>query len=142
MIIPNQWAILRDPVTYPDHDSFLPDRWLKPGYPTYQAPLTIYPNLKRFAAFGHGRRLCPGLEVAENALLIQAASLFWACNVRKKRGENGKEIGVPFYDYSGTLIHMPKEFEFALEERVEGRLAMMEQAAKRDHDEELAAQEL
>jgi hypothetical protein len=37
---------------------------------------------------------------------------------------------------------MPKEFEFALEERVEGRLAMMEQAAKRDHDEELAAQEV
>jgi hypothetical protein len=62
--------------------------------------------------------------------------------VRKKRDENGKGTGVPFYDYSGTLINMPKEFEFALEERVERRLARMEQAAKRDHDEELAAQEV
>jgi hypothetical protein len=103
--------------------------------------LTKYPDFKRFAAFGHGIRLCPGLEVAENSLLIEAVSLFWACNVCKKKDENGKEIGVPFHDYSGTLISMPREFEFVLQERVEGRLDMMEQAAERDHDAELAAQE-
>ncbi|KIX00283.1 uncharacterized protein Z518_10422 [Rhinocladiella mackenziei CBS 650.93] len=75
VIIPNQRAILRDEELYPDPDSFRPERWLKPGYPTYQEPLTTYPNLKRFAGFGHGRRICPGLEVTEKSLFLQVSSL-------------------------------------------------------------------
>src|ERR1700712_1176874 len=84
VLIPNQWAIFRDEQMYPEADSFQPERWLNPRFPTYQEPLTTYPNLKRFAAFGHGRRICPGLEVTEKALLLQVASLFWACNVGGK----------------------------------------------------------
>src|SRR5258705_13140076 len=76
VIIPNQWAILRDEELYPDSESFKPERWLNPGYATYQEPLTKYPNLKRFAAFGHGRRICPGLEVSEKSLFLQVSSLY------------------------------------------------------------------
>src|ERR1700712_166336 len=125
VLIPNQWAIFRDEQMYPEADSFQPERWLKPGYPTYQEPLTTYPNLKRFAAFGHGRRICPGLEVTEKALFLQLSSLLWACNVRKAKDDTGKEIDVPWYDYTGVAISTPRKFEFVVEERGKGRLKML-----------------
>ncbi len=93
VIIPNQWAIMRAEDLYPDPESFRPERWLEPKYPTYQEPLSTYPNLKRFAAFGHGRRICPGLEVTEKALFLEASSLLWACNVKKEEGAS-----LPWYD--------------------------------------------
>lgn len=112
---------------------------MKPEYPTYQEPLTVHPNLKRFAAFGHGRRICPGLEVSEKALFLQTTSLYWACRVVKaKDGARGDEIPVPWYDYTGVTISTPRPFRFVMEEKVNGRLAMMEEAAKGEHVTEMA----
>lgn len=139
VIIPNQWAILRDEEQYREAESFKPERWLQPEYSTYQEPLTTYPNLKRFAAFGHGRRICPGLEVTEKALFLQFSSLLWACIIKRARDRDGKEIEVPFYDYTGVSISTPRNFRFAVEERKEGRLKMMEEAALAEHADEIAA---
>lgn len=139
VIIPNQWAILHDEELYPDADSFRPERWLQPGFPTYQEPLTIYPNLKRFAAFGHGRRICPGLEVSEKSLFLQVSSLYWACNVRRAVDASGNLIEVPWYDFTGVAISTPRKFRFAVEERREGSLRMMEEAAKAEHADEMAS---
>jgi cytochrome P450 len=41
------FAMVRDETVFPDPEIFNPDRWLNPKYPTYQEPLTQYPNLKR-----------------------------------------------------------------------------------------------
>lgn len=106
---------------------------MDPGYPTYQEPLTIYPNLKRFAAFGHGRRICPGLEVTEKALFLQSSSLFWACTFNKEQDASGQDIQIPWYDYTGVAISTPRKFRFVLEERAPGRLKMLEDAAKVDY---------
>ncbi|KAK5032812.1 hypothetical protein LTS07_004222 [Exophiala sideris] len=137
IIIPNQWAILREEQLYPDADSFKPERWLEPKYPTYQEPLTMYPNLKRFAGFGHGRRICPGLEVTEKSLFLQMSNLYWACNITRAKDENGREVDIPWYDYTGVAISTPHPFRFAVEEREEGRLKMMEQSALTEHEAEM-----
>ncbi len=138
IIIPNQWAILRDAELYPDADSFRPERWLEPNYPTYQEPLTKYPNLKRFAIFGHGRRICPGSEVAEKSLFLQVSTLYWACNIRREKDANNKEIEIPWYDYTGGSISTPRKFRFGVEERADGRLKMLEEVAVADHAQEIA----
>lgn len=139
VIIPNQWSILRDEEQYRDAESFKPERWLEPSYSTYQEPLTEFPNLKRFAAFGHGRRICPGLEVTEKSLFLQFSSLLWACNIRQARDADGKEVDIPFYDYTGVSISTPRKFRFAVEERKAGRLKMMEEVALEQHKAEIAA---
>lgn len=129
VIMPNQWAIFRDPELYPDAEHFRPERWLDASFPTYREPLTTYPNLKRFAGFGHGRRICPGVEVAENSLILQVSNLLWACSIKPKKHVNGQDAKIPYYNYTGVAISTPKPFDFTVEERRDNRIRMMDAAA-------------
>jgi cytochrome P450 len=63
----NQWAIHREDALYPDLETFIPERWLEPSYPTYKEPLTTYPNLQNYSGFGFGRRICPGQNISERS---------------------------------------------------------------------------
>ncbi|KAI9812339.1 MAG: hypothetical protein M1827_004788 [Pycnora praestabilis] len=128
---PNQWAIHRDPELYPDPETFNPSRWLSSSYPTYQEPLTRYPNLSNFSAFGFGRRICPGQNIAERSLNILTARIAWACTIRKKRDAQGKEIEVPWYDYTAGFNVQPKPFQFEVMPRNELRLKILGQAWKK-----------
>jgi hypothetical protein len=47
-------------------------------------------------SFGGGRRICPGLHVAENSLFINIARLLWGFNVEHAKDENGNIIPVDF----------------------------------------------
>ena len=125
----NQYAMYADEKMYPDPEAFNPDRWLDPKFPTYQAPLTEYPNLKRFSSFGFGRRICPGLVSAERSLFIEISMLMWACNVVRKLDANGKVIPVPWYDFRPGNNTGPKPFEFDLEVRDEKRLQMLRECS-------------
>ena len=109
---PNQWAIHRDPSLYPDAERFLPERWLKPGYSTYREPLDVYPNLQNFSAFGFGRRICPGQNIAERSLNILVARIAWACEIRK---EDGHVYGE--YEYTKGFNVQPEKFPFVLTAR-------------------------
>ncbi|KAJ9602887.1 hypothetical protein H2200_012667 [Cladophialophora chaetospira] len=122
----NQFAMFADESVYPDPETYNPDRWLLPGFPTYQEPLTQFPNLKRFAAFGFGRRICPGLMAAERSLFIEVSMLMWACSVEKKLDSSGNVIPVPWYDYKPGNNTGPKKFDFVLKTRSEKRLALLQ----------------
>jgi hypothetical protein len=121
----NQWAIYRYKDLYPDREVFRPERWMESKYPTFRAPLTEFPNLKRFSAFGFGRRICPGLESAENAMFIQVASLAWPCNITRKKDGKDNDIPVPWYDYSAGANSAPNTFDFDLKPRSEERLQLV-----------------
>ncbi|KAH6681536.1 cytochrome P450-like protein, partial [Halenospora varia] len=112
---------------YPDPETFNPDRWLNPKYPTFREPLTKYPNLSRYLTFGFGRRICPGLESAERALFIQVSNLAWACNIELKKDENGMTIPVPWYDYNLGVNTAPKKFYFNILPRDEDRVELMQE---------------
>lgn len=121
----NQWAIHREEELYPDSENFSPNRFLEKGYPTYKQPLNTNPNIKRFSAFGFGRRICPGLETADRSLFIQIALLAWSCHVSKKVDVSGKEIPVPWYDYTEGSNVMPNKFDFDLKPRSQERIEMI-----------------
>ncbi|OAL36788.1 hypothetical protein AYO20_03843 [Fonsecaea nubica] len=121
----NQYAMFKDESVYPDPESYNPDRWLRPEFPTYQEPLTQFPNLKRYAAFGFGRRICPGLLAAERSLFIEVTMLMWACSVDKKLDSSGNVIPVPWYDYKPGNNTGPKPFDFTLKVRSEKRLSLL-----------------
>ncbi|KAK5102807.1 hypothetical protein LTS08_003608 [Lithohypha guttulata] len=123
-IHPVQWTIHREPKRYPDADSFRPERWLDSKWPTYREPLSEYPNLQNFSAFGFGRRICPGLNIAERSLYIQIARIAWGCNLARKKTAEGTDIIPPSYDYVAGFNTQPKPFDFALTERQDRQLTL------------------
>ncbi|CZS95870.1 related to cytochrome p450 [Rhynchosporium agropyri] len=118
-----EWGITRDPLIYPDPESFLPNRWLSPSFPTtYREPLSQFPTLKAHSQFGFGRRACTGVDIVEQELFLAMGGLAWAFDVQKKTDKEGKEIEVPLAKYTSLLIAKPEKFEF--ECRVMGRNGM------------------
>jgi hypothetical protein len=110
-------AIQRDPEIYPEPESFRPDRWLEPSFPTFREPLTKYPSIQNFSVFGFGRRVCPGMHIAERSLFIQVATIAWACTMSPKMDESGKPIAIPWFDFTEGINIQPKTFPFDLKPR-------------------------
>jgi hypothetical protein len=127
---------------YPDPETFNPDRWLSPAYPTtYREPLTQYPNLNGFSQFGFGRRTCQGVPIVDQDLFLTMGGLAWAFNVRKKRDAvTGAEVPVHWNDFTPLLIAKPVKFEFEAvprsEEKMELMRAMYEYAKESEEKEQ------
>ncbi|KAJ7628952.1 cytochrome P450 [Roridomyces roridus] len=107
-----------------NRDTFNPERFLdadgqlKAGYET--------------AAFGFGRRACPGMPFAERSLWITIALILWSFNVRKSLKPDPK-TGLPF-SYSaqdeafhGDLSNGPIEFPAIFEPRSEHHAEVVRQ---------------
>nr|BED42995.1 cytochrome P450 monooxygenase [Trametes versicolor] len=67
------WAISRDPDVYSDPEAFKPSRWLNEKGQMRE-------DLK-FFNWGFGRRICPGLHVAERSVFINTALTLWAFDI-------------------------------------------------------------
>ncbi|KFZ18300.1 hypothetical protein V501_01292 [Pseudogymnoascus sp. VKM F-4519 (FW-2642)] len=131
-----EWGLTREPSIYPMANTFLPDRWLNPSYPTYREPLTIHPKLEGHSQFGYGRRTCMGVDIVNHELFLVCGAIAWAFNLRKKIDENGQEIPLNDMEYSNLLISKPAKFSFDLtlrdEMKGESIVAMWEAAEKED----------
>lgn len=133
-IYPNQWAIHRDESLYPDPETFLPERWLDPKYPTYREPLDTFPNIQHFSAFGFGRRSCPGMHIAERSLYLLASRISWACDLAKaKDPKTGQTMAYGEYDYVEGFNVQPNWFPFELKVRGQERWEIV-RAARREEE--------
>ncbi|KAJ7483546.1 cytochrome P450 [Mycena latifolia] len=110
IVIGNAWAIVNDEEIYPDPHTFKPERFLRDGKlnPSVRDPET--------AAFGFGRRICPGKNLAMSSLWITIASILSTLDIQKARDETGMEIE-PLYDYFPGLIATPLPFECSITPR-------------------------
>jgi hypothetical protein len=88
VIIPNVWTISREEALFgPDPEDFKPDRWLDEDGKT----LKDLPA----AAFGYGRRTCPGRYFARNVIWIVVAQLLWSFEIKAGLSEEtGEPIAV------------------------------------------------
>lgn len=85
VVIPNVWTISREEAVFGlDPDDFIPDRWLgEDGKTLKDLPA---------AAFGYGRRTCPGRYFARNVIWIVVAQLLWSFDIKAGLSE---ETGEP-----------------------------------------------
>ncbi|KAJ5721393.1 uncharacterized protein N7483_009327 [Penicillium malachiteum] len=83
VVIPNIWTISREEAVFgPSPDEFIPDRWMGKDGKTLQP----FPA----AAFGYGRRTCPGRHFARNVIWIVIARLVWAFDIKAGLSETGE----------------------------------------------------
>jgi len=69
------------------------------------------------AVFGYGRRICPGMNLAEASIFILCARTLAAFDVTKAVDEeSGVEITPPVEYDSGTICH-PKPFKCSIKPR-------------------------
>jgi cytochrome P450 len=126
IVVGNHWSISLDEDVYEDPYRFNPDRWI------------AHPDLP-LAAFGFGRRLCPGQHIAKNSLYINIARILWAFNIGYKYNIiDGKKVrcDVDAFATSQGFIARPDKFDAVFEPRL-GRdkvVADMWNEAEKDID--------
>ncbi|KAG1792192.1 cytochrome P450 [Suillus plorans] len=119
-VVPNIWFMLNDPKRYADPSQFNPDRFLaNDGKEPEKDPRTI--------CFGFGRRLCPGIHLAEASVWLSTAMSLAVFDISKVV-ENGIEITPEVDPLSGTVSH-PKPFKCSIKPRSSRAVALIEQDA-------------
>ncbi|KAJ7484409.1 cytochrome P450 [Mycena latifolia] len=109
----NVWAILHDEEIFPEPFKFRPDRYLTDD----RAGSTVA------AAFGFGRRICPGMHIAENSVFIAIATMLCVFRISKAVDEHGKDIE-PVVEYDGFISH-PRAFKCKIELRAKAFEALI-----------------
>nr|BAL05080.1 cytochrome P450 [Phanerodontia chrysosporium] len=107
-VIPNIWHILHDPNHYPNPFEFDPTRFLSDEGRTPQPDPRDY-------CFGFGRRICPGLHLADVSVFLSCAMVLATFDI-SKAVENGKVIEPEVEYTSGTISH-PKPFKCTIKPR-------------------------
>jgi hypothetical protein len=93
--------MLHDPEVYPDPMEFKPER-----FNGDDAAM----NAAKELPFGFGRRVCPGIHLAEGTLFAIIATLLATCDILPGLNEDGKEV-LPEYAYTnGTLMYVESVF--------------------------------
>ncbi|ETW77757.1 cytochrome P450 monooxygenase 31 [Heterobasidion irregulare TC 32-1] len=107
IVIANSWSMLHNEETYPDPSSFNPARFLTTDgklNPECKDPAT--------AAFGFGRRICPGRHFAISAVWIAVASILATYNITKDVDADGKVIEPSGeWSHGSTLFNHPLPFK-------------------------------
>lgn len=82
----HQYALHYDESRYKDPETFNPDRYL--GHSLKAGVYAAHPDPyeRDHFNFGAGRRICPGMHLAENSLGIVLAKLLWAFEILPPKG--------------------------------------------------------
>lgn len=124
-IVVNWWAI--DAVRWKDADVFNPSRFLNDPYSSAEAVNLADANLRHHFTYGSGRRICPGMHVAQHSLFINMARTLWAFNIKKATGKDGKPVEVSPANVEPGFVLVPKRFPAVFEVRSEKHAAIVEQ---------------
>ncbi len=117
LITGNHWAIHRDEGYYgPDVESFNPDRWMKDG---------AFNKAMKHVQYGFGRRVCPGLHVANNSVLINAALLLWAFQIDTPPDKDGRPTTIDTLAFTNTANSHPLKFSVRFQPRHDGLAELM-----------------
>ncbi|KAG8683621.1 hypothetical protein FRC08_014176 [Ceratobasidium sp. 394] len=103
MVIANTWKMLHDPEVYHEPERFTPERYLVANPP---------PEPENYA-FGFGRRICPGIHIAQQSMWISVSNTLANFTITKAKDEDGSEI-TPEERYSNGIFSHPLPFECSI----------------------------
>ncbi|KAG8712749.1 hypothetical protein FRC08_014133 [Ceratobasidium sp. 394] len=112
----NTWGMCHDPDIYERPEDFWPDRWIRHEFGT--KPGVDNPDLRNPTWFGSGRRSCPGVHLAKNALAINTMNLLWAFSFEPEIDQqSGIARAVDTSNFMEGLALCPKPFGCTIKPR-------------------------
>jgi cytochrome P450 len=132
-----QYAIHFDPKKWSSPDVFDPRRYLNHPLKAGAYAAAADPSERDHFDFGAGRRICPGMHLAENSLFITLASILWLFEIQSPVDQNGIEQQVDISDaaYEEGVNTLPKPFKIRFVPRNEKRTRVLQstyEAARKD----------
>lgn len=108
-------AISKDPVAFPNPEKFDPQRWLTDAG-QLRTDIKFYP-------YGFGRRICPGMHLANSSQYISLAYLLWSFHIIER-----PDAPINVDAYSDTFVSRPAPFQvdFVLQREEKLLRAIME----------------
>ena len=124
-----QYAIHSDSRRWDHPERFDPDRYLGYNLKAGQYVGQADPNRRDHWSFGGGRRICPGMHLAENSLFILCAKFLWAFTPRPPLNLQGMEEPFQVTDdmYETGTTTLPKPFKARVLPRNEKVLITLKQ---------------
>ena len=137
-VLNNVYSINHDENRFPQPRVFRPERYLDDKQTLGEAAAN--PDCKRRDqwTFGAGRRICPGIHVAERSLFLAISRILWGFDIKPKIGKDGKPILPDPERYTQGFVCMPEVFEADITPVSQERAAIIErdwEEAQKDLDE-------
>ncbi|KAJ6541462.1 cytochrome P450, partial [Mycena capillaripes] len=117
-VIPNIWKFLHDPAIYRDPFLFNPDRFLEPHPEPHPADMGL---------FGYGRRICPGIHLADVSVWVSVAKAVAGLTISRALDDHGKPID-PIADVTDGIVSRPLPFKCDIKPRFEQVLKLVHEA--------------
>ncbi|TFK66639.1 cytochrome P450 [Pluteus cervinus] len=121
IVIGSTWSIMHDPEAYPEPHEFRPERFLKDG------KLNSDIRDPHVAAFGFGRRLCPGRWFSDNSLFTVVSCVTAVYDITRKADADGNVLPLEPGMTSGLLSY-PVPFECTIKPRSKAAEALVRES--------------
>ncbi|KYG42455.1 hypothetical protein M433DRAFT_545453 [Acidomyces richmondensis BFW] len=109
-VMNNVWAINMDPTRAPIPRKFDPTRYEKDNLSLYDSTSNPDATKRDHFTFGAGRRICPGIHVAERGLFLGISRIPWAFDINPAENKRGEPIILDQEKLSQGFVCMPEDF--------------------------------
>jgi cytochrome P450 len=125
-----QYTIHFDAKKWQNPETFDPTRYLSYPLKAGAYAAAADPNERDHFDFGAGRRICPGMHLAENSLFITIACILWLFEIKPPVGESGAEGEVDVSDaaYEEGVNTLPKPYKIRFVPRSKKRVRALQSA--------------
>ncbi|RYC62618.1 hypothetical protein CHU98_g3609 [Xylaria longipes] len=112
-IILNTWGMHMDPEVWQDPEKFNPDRYK--DHPLLAPEYVARGDWTKRDHYGYGvgRRVCPGMHLAERNMLLSVAKLIWAFKFEAQTKPDGTPVPIdadPITGYHNGFLYSPKAY--------------------------------
>jgi hypothetical protein len=109
-VMNNVWSVNMDPSRYTDPHKFDPKRFENNTKSLYDSAVDPDVTMRDQFTFGAGRRICPGIHVAERSLFLGMSRLLWAFNVMPELNKDGSPNIPDPEKLTQGFVCMPEKF--------------------------------
>lgn len=132
VVVLNTWTMHHDSSRWENPTEFNPDRYIEDPLPSSASANLTDPYTRDHWMFGAGRRICPGMMVAEREIWLTISRMLWAFDMIEI-----PEKPIDLKEYDGLSGRSPVPFEITLKPRFEGVKDVVDREAKRWGGEKL-----